>query len=284
MRTYRKHVIIVGTARSGTSWLSETLARQYRYRLLFEPEHETKTKHGHLVCDQWLESTANAKEANGYLKKIFANRVDSNWIAQNSNRTLKRHLWPWIPKKYIIKFVRANLSAKYMNEVFNIPVIHVIRNPYDVIKSQLRSNFSWLTDLSIYARQEALVRLIKNHFGLDILDYKNYSKVELLCLRWCIENVIPLEVLEPYKGKALVIKYEDLISDIRLFYDLCHQFQLEPINNLETYYKTPSSKTHKNSVIRTQKPQEFIWDTSDLKQINDMLEIFKTKLYPRKNN
>jgi len=171
-----------------------------------------------------------------------------------------------------------------VNEVFDIPVIHVIRNPYDVIKSQLRSNFSWLTDLSIYARQEALVTLIKEHFGLDISDDTNYSKVELLCLRWCIENVVPLEVLEPYKGKALVIKYEDLISDISLFYDLCNQFQLEPIDNLETYYKMPSSKTHKHSAIRTQKPKEFVLDGTDLEQINGVLDLFKTTLYPRKNN
>uniref|UniRef100_UPI00404A9752 sulfotransferase domain-containing protein n=1 Tax=Gelidibacter sp. TaxID=2018083 RepID=UPI00404A9752 len=284
MRYYKKHIIIVGTARSGTSWLSETIASQYRYRMLFEPEHETRTKHGYLICDQWLTVSAHTKSAQNYLKRVFANRVDSDWIAQNSNRTFKRHLWPWIPKKYIIKFVRANLAAKYMNEVFNIPVIHVIRNPYDVIKSQLRSNFPWLTDLTIYARQDDLVTLIKNHFNLDITDFKNKSKIEILCIRWCIENVIPLELLEPYQGEALVIKYEDLISDIRFFYDLCSQFQLDPISSLEEFYTKPSSKTHKNSMIRTQKQQEFVWGDLELQQINSVLDMFKSKLYPRKIN
>src|SRR5690606_19122620 len=125
MAKYHKHIIIVGTARSGTSWLSETIARQHRYRMLFEPVQETRTKKGYLLCDKWLVNKKESAEAHAYLKQVFANRVDCNWIAQNSNRKFKRHLWPWLPKKYVIKYVRANLSAKYMNETFQIPVIHM---------------------------------------------------------------------------------------------------------------------------------------------------------------
>ena len=126
MSSFNKHIIIIGSARSGTSWLAETMAQPYRYRMLFEPEHETQTKKGYLLCDKWIEHSSNFELAHAYIKKIFANRVDCNWIAQNSNRRLKMHLWPCIPKKFIIKFVRCNLSAAYMNSTFNVPVIHVL--------------------------------------------------------------------------------------------------------------------------------------------------------------
>ena len=38
LKSYNKHIIIAGSARSGTSWLAEIIALQFRYRLLFEPE------------------------------------------------------------------------------------------------------------------------------------------------------------------------------------------------------------------------------------------------------
>ena len=147
MTTFNKHILVIGTARSGTSWLSETIARQHRYRMLFEPEQETRTKHGHLICDRWIQETSNNEAADAYLQSVFKNRVDCDWIAQNSNRSLKRHLWPFIPKKYIIKMVRGSLLAKYVNETYNIPVIHIIRNPHNVIRSQQRVKFPLLYNL-----------------------------------------------------------------------------------------------------------------------------------------
>mgnify|MGYP003671147525 CR=1 FL=1 len=150
MRGYHKHIVILGSARSGTSWFSELIALQHRYRMLFEPEHEFNTKEGKLICDRFLTSETSAPSIDRYFKRIFANRVDSDWIAQISNRKWKRHLWPFIPKKYIIKFVRCNLSAHYMVERFKIPTVLIVRNPYDVLASQQRVKFPWLYDLNFF--------------------------------------------------------------------------------------------------------------------------------------
>lgn len=284
MTRFNKHIIIVGTARSGTSWLSETIARQKRYRILFEPEHETQTKNGYLLYDLWIETKDASKEVRHYLRRVFNNRVDSDWIAQNSNRKFKRHLWPFLPKKYIIKFVRTNLSAKFMNDTFKIPVIHIIRNPYDVIKSQLRSSFPWLIDLSHFANQEKLVALINDKFDFDITNYETHTHIEKLTLRWCIENVIPLEVLEPYQNHSKVIKYEELMADVTVFKNICDQFDLEPISNIDEIYRKPSSKTHKTSTIRTKKERVVDWTNEELIQVNLILNTFKTQLYPIKKS
>ncbi|WP_165780115.1 sulfotransferase domain-containing protein [Hanstruepera neustonica] len=281
MNQYRKHIIIVGTARSGTSWLSETIAQQHRYRLLFEPEHETRTPKGYLLCDQWIEVLDTTSEAYRYLHQIFANRVDCDWIAQNSNRQFKRHLWPFLPKKYIIKFVRANLLAKYMNEAFGIPVIHMIRNPYDVLYSQQRANFPWLVDMGHFSSQKPLVDLVKNRFQFDLGAVSKLTTLELLTLRWCIENVIPLEVLKPYEHKHRVVRYENLFHDIQVFYDLCTYFDILPIKDIERVYKLPSSKTHDQSRIKTKQKPLLTFNTEELAQINGILDVFETKLYPR---
>lgn len=281
MTKFNKHLVIVGTARSGTSWLSEMISRQHRYRLLFEPEHYTKTKKGHLICDQWIENKSGSKEAYSYLKKVFLNRVDNDWIAQNSNRKFKRHLWPWIPKKYIAKFVRANLSAKFINEIMEVPVLHVLRSPYDVVRSQKRSKFPWILDLSIFASQDKLTQFIKDHYEIDISQVDNISEVELMTLRWCIENVIPLEGHNGYQGQARVIKYEDIVSNIDLFIELCHFFDLIPITNLEASYRQPSTKTHPESSIRHGEVQKGALSNDEIIKINGILDRFNTKLYDR---
>ncbi|WP_324310703.1 sulfotransferase family protein [Xanthomarina sp.] len=285
MSRFNKHIIIVDSARSGTSWLSEVIARQHRYRMLFEPEHEFNTKKGTLLCDKWLESKDDPIEAHRYLTKVFQNRVDCDWIAQNSNRKFKRHLWPFIPKRFIIKFVRANLSAKYMNETFKIPVIHIIRNPYDVLSSQQRVKFPWLYNLDHFKSQNDLVAMVKEQFNFDLLkDTEDMTPLEVLIVRWCLENVLPLQVLEPYQYKHRVLKHEDLRSDIQVFLNLCKEFNLEPLSNIEKEYARPSSKTHPKSKIINKNAEMRKFDFKELFSINRLLDIFDCKLYPRKHS
>lgn len=273
-------MVIVGTARSGTSWLSETLARQHRYRLLFEPEHETRTKEGYLLCDQWLEHSYREEEAKNYLVRLFKNRVDSDWIAQNSNRTLKRHLWPFIPKQFILKFVRGSLLSTFINTHFQVPVVHLIRNPYDVLNSQKRSSFPWLQDLSLFSSQPYLVSLIKDAYGLNIKDLRGFSPIQLRTIRWCVENVLPLELWPPRPDNLFeVVRYEDLIHDIQTFYSLCEKFHLEPVSNIASLYKLPSTKTHKASALK-KKGVLSLLGVAEIQEINEILGIFKTQLYP----
>ena len=282
MSRFNKHIIIVGSARSGTSWLSEVIARQFRYRMLFEPEHEFNTKKGKLICDKWLRTEASPINANQYLKKVLNNQVDSDWIGQISNRKYKMHLWPFIPKKYIIKFVRANLSAKYLNENFKVPLIHIIRNPYDVLASQQRVKFPWLYNLEHFKQQKDLVQVVKENFNFDLIeDTKSITPLGVLTVRWCLENVLPLQILEPYQYKHRIIKYEDLRTDIELFLELCIEFQIEPLTNIEKEYQRPSSKTHPKSAIITKEKNTLRLTVEELEEINNLLDIFNCKLYPR---
>lgn len=280
MRRYNKHIIITGSARSGTSWLSEIIARQFRYRMLFEPDHEFNTPQGILIADQWLRSKTESPEAHRYLKKVFANRVDNDWIAQISNRKYKMHLWPFIPKKYVIKFVRANLSAKYLNETFQIPVLHIIRNPYNVLASQQRVKFPWLYDLKYFKKQADLVELVQQRFNFDINKTDSYNNLEILTIRWCLENVLPLQVFEPYPYKHRIVRHEDLRSNLSLFLDICKEFDLKPLDNIEKEYTRPSSKTHPRSSIIDPTNKDKKFNKEEMGQINRILNIFKCELYP----
>lgn len=282
MRYHKKNIIITGSARSGTSWVSELMAKPFRFRLLFEPEHDTQTKYGNLICDKFLESKQDSQKAHNYLKKVFANQVDSNWIAQHSNRKWKMHLWPFLAKKHIIKFVRCNLSAKYINEAFGIPVLHIIRNPYDVLHSQQRVKFPWLYDLSYFKDQPKLISLLKNQFDFDFEEKTSYSDLEILTIRWCIENEVLINLQKPYNKNFRVILYEDLRKSPELFIELCNFFKLKSLENIIERYNLPSSKTHPKSKIRNKDAIKKSFNSEELNRINAILDKFKSTLYPRK--
>lgn len=282
MTEFKKHIIIVGSARSGTSWLAETIAKQHRYRLLFEPDHEFQTKKGVLLCDKWIESRTDAPQAFDYLDKVFANRVDNDWIAQSSNRKWKRHLWPGIPVKFVIKFVRTNLMASAMNKEFGIPVLHIIRNPYDTIASQQRVKFPWLYDLSHFQNQPKLVAMVKDKYNIDLGKIDLFSDIEKLALRWCMENVIPIEILKVESESYKVVRHQDLRADVNLFLNLCREFGLEPISNIKEKYTTPSSKTHPKSNILGKKDTLPKFTDLELAKVNAIFTIFQMNLYPKK--
>ena len=284
MPEFNKHIIIVGSARSGTSWLAETIGKQHRYRMLFEPDHEFQTPKGHLLSDRFVERTKGFEDGHAYLKKVFANRLDCNWIAQNSNRKWKRHLWPIIPKKFVIKFVRCNLSAHYIQQTFKIPVLHILRNPYDVLHSQQRVKFPWLYDLRHFVAQEALVQLLQKIYQFTFQPLENYSELEKLTIRWCIENAVPLQLQQAENKQYRLIRYEALRKDMEVFLKICADFNLEPLATIADEYTKPSSKTHPKSDIRNTTVQVEKFTAQELEQINTILDTFAVDYYPRQSN
>lgn len=276
---FKKHVIIVGSARSGTSWLCELLARPRRYRLLFEPEHEFNTKSGHQLCDRWIDGAKDAGKGQNYLKRVFLNRVNNNWIAQHSNRKWKRHLWPFVPKRFIIKFVRCNLAASYMNKVFHIPVVHIVRNPYDVIESQERVRFPWLYDLSRFEKDIKLVAFTKERYNFDLTNIDLQSNIEKLALRWCLENIVALEIQKNRNPDYRIIKFEELRNDKNVYLNLCKDLDFDTISNIDTVYDRPSSKSHPRGLKGT-KIKEATLNESELESISVILQTFGLDFYP----
>ena len=249
---------------------------------MFEPEHEFQTKEGHLICDKLITEVNATKAQQRYLKAVFSNKVDCNWIAQMSNRKYKRHLWPFVPKKYIIKFVRCNLGAHYFNAHFKIPVLFIYRNPYDVIASQNRVKFPWLYDLSHFENQPKLTEFLSDNYGFSWKEAEDYSEIKKLAIRWCIENKVVFD-MQPDNGKQFVkLKYEELKSDINMYYQLCKELNIEPLDNIEDVYKRPSSKTHpKSDIVSVSKNKNQLSSTLIL-EINDILDRFNVTLYDRK--
>ncbi len=232
-----------------------------------------------MICDKYITESNETQYQEDYFHKVFSNQIDNDWIAQLSNRKLKMHLWPIIPKKYIIKFVRCNLSLPLINNQFNIPVFYIIRNPYDVIFSQNRVKFPWLYNLEHFRGQKLLTDLLARNYGFHWSELENFTKVEILCLRWCIENIFILEKEEELSETFKILRYEDLISDINMYYKLCDDFGLKPLKSIKSIYTRPSSKTHPESEIRNRFKQ--YKNEEDIAKITEILRKFNLTQFIR---
>jgi len=281
LKSFNKHIIVAGSARSGTSWLAEIIALQFRYRLLFEPEHEFQTENGHLICDKLITENNIISAQEKYFIQIFNNKVDNDWIAQCSNRKYKMHLWSFIPKKYVIKFVRGNLSSVFMNAHFNIPTLFIIRNPYDVIFSQNRVKFPWLYDLSHFMKQDELSLFLKENYSFNWGNFENYTEIQKLTIRWCIENQVVLDKNKAVNDNFKILRYEALKSDINMYYSICEAFNIKPLSNIKEVYNRPSSKTHPKSNIRGVQQKTKRFELRDIKEINKILDNFNVDFYKR---
>lgn len=93
------------------------------------------------------------------------------------------------------------------------------------------------------------MELVKEKFIFDITNIDSLLPLEKLPIRWCLENVLPLQVFKPMQYNQRIVRHEDLRNDINIFLDLCKEFNLVPINDINNEYKNLSSKTHPQSSI-----------------------------------
>jgi len=189
-------------------------------------------------------------EVEKFLRRLFKNRIDNDWIAQHSYRKYKMHLWPFIVKKKIVKFVRCNLAMHFIADTFQLPALYIRRDPYSTIYSQQRVKFPWLYNLDHFKKQGYIVQLVNNLTGIDLMNV-DLSPLETLALRYAIENYLQ-DHIPGIKEKSGLIKtynYSDLEGNLNVYRSLLKYTGLEAPDNLEKWFSRPSSKTHPGSNI-----------------------------------
>lgn len=264
---------IFGSARSGTSWLSETLSKRRGYRLLFEPDQSSHISRAETLMDRLLLSYDNDPVLDSYISDLRKNRVDNNWIAQNSYRKFKAHLWPFMVEKVIIKFVRSNLAISYFLSHFDVPLVYIVRDPYSCLFSQKRVSFPWLYELDLF-REDPIVHSKLVNQGID-LDHHDYSNLEKLAIRWGIENLLFREKWLSHPSFNL-LRYEDVAGNPDRIRKLIDRIGLKAPENLEKIVGIPSSKTHPKSELRRAKtiPSANQFTQKEIAQIEQILSIF----------
>ncbi len=280
-----KTVLLLGTGRSGTTWLASMLAGSFRHRLLFEPFQPHQVPGAEVIADRHFDPARITPEVIDFCDRALNDRIDSEWIACNSNRRLRMHRWRFWPRVRVCKSVRTNLFLEGYRALFGdqLPIVVLVRHPGVVVESFLRVDFPWACDLSVLLAPNRLeqledaLRLPLNRL-LSLAD----TKAGALTLRWIVENAWLLKN-EPGAGVHRVL-YEDLRAAPGAVSDLCRQVGIETPRDLTARYHHLTWTTHPRSPMHEDPGSQMDWrarlDPQTVDRIQTMLEIAEVRYPP----
>ncbi len=208
---YHKTIWLIGTGRSGTTWISSLINHDNTYRELFEPFHPElrELKSLGLKKHHYLKPGTQNVKIEHISKQIFNGSFYSPRV-EYSNKLI----WSVNYKNILVKDIFASLLAfEICNNNQQIKPILLLRNPFAVALSKKQTkHWNWMDSPSNFLKQKDLVDDFLKPYVELIQDISaNGSYIDKQILIWCIINFIPLV---QFKEKDLLVSfYEDWIMD-----------------------------------------------------------------------
>lgn len=236
-------ILVVGSPRSGTTWLMNILTSLPDYTNVFEPLNPIwypESFEAGFRSRTYLKPDAEWQEGKEYLRKIFSGEQVNVTVRENLlfdifyGFSIKKTMKHFLANKLVVKSINMNRLLPWIVKSFNLKsVIYIIRHPCASIASQLKAGlFGYRPDTPPYydilPTKKGVLRDASEIVGSDstILEkLKNIeTKEEILAASWCLDNYIPLNHSKPYPWTTVF--YEKLISEgkeemKRIFESIC---------------------------------------------------------------
>jgi len=208
-------VVVMGSGRSGTTWLAELLAQGLRARLVYEPFHPWQTAARGEPAPLFPWPDAHEHGFRAYVDALLAGRVRA--------RRLERPRPVRLPRSRVLKDVHAMNVLPWMRTHFPaLPLVLLLRHPFAVSASRLRAGerfrgrpFYGLGGYPASDTGRAEAEAGPAAQWLPIWDRFKHDPDPLVryAAEWCIENIYPVGVATDYGITTL--NYEDLVLDAR---------------------------------------------------------------------
>jgi len=203
-RDYRRTLLLVSSARSGSTWLSDILEESLRCRMIFEPLRRDKVALARGVpWGRYSDPDDTDPELDDVLTRILTGRVRSRWSDKFNRYRL--------PRRRLVKEVRAtNLLPRIVEKFPDMPVVYLLRHPVPTAWSA--AELQWKPYLKEFLGQSPLLDGPLAKFG-DVIAEQSVdgSPFQKHILRWCLENYVPVNWLAPHS--VHVVFYESIVED-----------------------------------------------------------------------
>jgi hypothetical protein len=224
----RRHILVTGGLRSGTTWVGRTIAHDRSIEYLHEPFNASvQARDCRYRFETWFfYAPGSPEEEKVYreLDRLFKTRTHPFHRAVFESRKssfglttpyrFARHvvLQTVAQKRGLMKDPVALMSAAWLSERFNMHVICMIRSPLAFAGSFKR--WGWNFDFDHLRRQP---RLMAEHFNalapeIDRLASTRVEPVEQACLLWNVFHTVILDYRERYPD-WLFLRHEDLATN-----------------------------------------------------------------------
>lgn len=261
---YRDSLVLAGTGRSGTTWISEVINYHNEYRLMDEPDRNGRIESfAHFNAIQYIRPDDDNPAFIEPVRLALTGRLRNDWADRFNTRV--------ISSKRLVKFIRTNLYLKWMvNHFPGLRVALLLRHPCAVCLSQ--SKLDWEIDLhDILLVQPQLMEDFLEPFREQIAAVDTLFEKRLWM--WCVENYVALSQLEA--GDVHLAFYESF----------CEQPESE-IERLFNFYgkewdaaiyaamRKPSNSSKMDSAVVTGKNRVDSW----MKHITDEQKVVADRL------
>ena len=214
-------VVLVGSGRSGTTWVLDTIAEANGMNCIFEPLHPILGGAAQRFSNRYLVATDSEPELARFIGSILRGQHPGFWTRY---RERPRRLYPslevvssvsaakhWVKRwqyvlqhhrrfrmmrgrPLIVKFIRANLMLGWIKANFPCRILHVLRHPLAVIESKMRL---WEQDWDPNGPLQSYLSDPRLTADLDadwdaVRSAAASSAAAAHAAIWCIENLIPL--------------------------------------------------------------------------------------------
>jgi hypothetical protein len=198
----RRSCLIAGTARSGTTWLTEVVAARRPCRVMFEPFNPRMVKaYSRYEYFQYMRPEGRDAALEQYCRAVFSGSIRDPWI--------DREVDVLRPRYRVVKDIRANLMLKWLHRQFpEVPVLLLIRHPCAVVASRMKLGWATDTDIASFTNQAHLVRdfLAERMHAIEAAHTEEAKHAVI----WCVSNLVPLV---QFSGTGLmVVHYENLCA------------------------------------------------------------------------
>ncbi len=301
--------ILLGSGRSGTTWIQDCLAKANDLRPIFEPLHPLESDLGSRCAyrvrtresiDEMLEAYLRNPDFRIVPKRWVVYRVPIRVLLPRLSRFSEKGFWRlWLrtwhtygmsclragntleDKGVLIKCIRGNLMAGWLASQQNCIVALTVRHPCAVVESKNRLGMVWnpYPLIDKYRNDVELNTLTDGRYE-SILNQK-LTPIEAHCLNWVIENQWPAE--NSKNAGYPVIFYEDLLGESQDGWaKLCEAMQLENIPAQDLIAR-PSQQSSKHGPGIARDHEKPTWrrrlDRVQLNEIQGILDKTNCQLY-----
>lgn len=263
----RTAIMIVGSGRSGTTWLAEMLASKLKGRIIFEPFNSNLLDGlQEIRYLQYLDPTSDHDFLYEYCQRIFSGAIRKPKL-DLVVETLR-------PEYRIVKSIRAGMFLKWIHVNFpNLPLLFILRHPCAVVQSRMECGWDGDMDVEHILNQNDLMEdVLFEHMELIKGAVTEESKH---AIAWCVTNLVPLRQFP--SGALPIIFYENLCErpDEELGNAL-EKIGLSDRNLSDLKSERPSFTSLATSAILTGEDRLRRWKTElSSSQINEILAVVK---------
>lgn len=301
--------MILGSGRSGTTWVLDCLARANSLRPIFEPLHPNESEVGKRYAYRCMSIDDDDEVLKTYFLRLVSGDIRSRWIDYrgpkgllypnpvkfSSPRFVKGWLRGWQKylhdrkvlgpltnqKETLLKCIRANLLAGWLSQNLGFRTVLIVRHPCSVVESKYRLRRFWdpTEVLNKYRENERLHEVTDGRYLSQLNN--NLTMIQALTLNWIIENQWPVErsALDDYA----VVYYEDLLKTPEESWSrLCEHLGLKNVPD-PSLMRKPSqqaaleTKDHRKSLESPPWLNQLARD--DLHSIQEMLDTTGCEFY-----